>query len=79
MKEERYRTYKLILLTIFVGGALVIGCKLSESVRQLAENGRYIQYDVRKDWMPEAKNFVPTEMVDTRTGAVQPLTVITNK
>jgi hypothetical protein len=56
----------------FVFGALSIGGKIADSVRQLAENGRYIQYDLQKDWLTGSGSSVPTKIIDTRTGEVRP-------
>ena len=74
MTEERYKICKLILLAVFVIGVLVIGGKISDSVRQLAENGRYIQYDFQKDAVTTGNTtqHFPTTIVDTRTGVVSP-------
>ena len=74
MTEERYKKYKLILLTVFVVGALAIGGKISQSVWQLAENGRYIQYDRQKDSVTTGNSTkgYTTYVIDTRTGAAQP-------
>jgi hypothetical protein len=52
---------------------LVIGGKIADRVRQLAENGRYIQYDRMKDMVTTGNTTqgYPTQVIDTRTGAVQ--------
>jgi hypothetical protein len=73
MKEEHYRLIKVILLAIFVGGVLVIGSKISEGVRLMAENGRYIQYDRNKDMTTTGNStqLYPTKILDTRTGEVR--------
>jgi hypothetical protein len=74
MTEERYKTCKLVVMGIFVIGALGIGGKIADSVRQLAENGRYTQFDYQKDVVTTGNitQTYPTKFVDTRTGAVQP-------
>jgi hypothetical protein len=74
MTEETYRIIKLILLTSFVVGALIIGGMLSARMGQLAANGRYIQYDRQKDMVTtgNATTSYPTQIIDTRTGAVYP-------
>jgi hypothetical protein len=73
MKEEQYRISKVILLAIFVGGVLIIGSRISESVRLIAENGRYIQYDRNKDTTTTGNStqLFPTKIMDTRTGDVR--------
>ena len=73
MTEERYRLIKLIFLAVFVFGALGIGGKISDSVRQLAENGHYLQYDRNKDIMTTGTTTqsFPSQIIDTRTGAVR--------
>ena len=74
MKEEHYRLIKVILLAIFVGGVLVIGSKISDSIRVMAENGRYVQYDRNKDTTTTGNTtqLFPTKILDTRTGDVRP-------
>jgi hypothetical protein len=73
MTEEKYRTCKLVVMGVFVVGALGIGGKIADSVRQLAENGRYTQYDHQKDALTRGNTTetYPTKFIDTRTGAVQ--------
>lgn len=73
MKEEHYRLSKVILLAIFVGGVLVIGGRISESVRLMAENGRYLQYDRNKDTTTTGNTtqLFPTKILDTRTGDIR--------
>jgi hypothetical protein len=73
MAEERYKIYKLIVLIIFVGGFLGIGWRISNDIKQLAENGRYVQYDIRKDssTVGNTTTTIPTQIIDTRTGTVQ--------
>ena len=73
MKEEQSRTSKVILLPIFVGGVLVIGAMISECVKLVAENGRYIQYDRNKDTSTTGNSteVFPTRIMDTRTGDVR--------
>ena len=64
MREETYRLCKTILLAIFVVGSLVIG-------HQFSQNGRYRQYDVRKEYSPSGTEHrtSPGEMYfDTRIG-----------
>jgi hypothetical protein len=72
MNEERYRVGKLMLWAIFVAGTLIIGARISQSERQLAENGRYIQYDRNKDTTTTGNTTqtYPTKILDTRTGEV---------
>jgi hypothetical protein len=68
-----YRIGKLIIMAIFVFGALGIGNKIAGSIRQIAENGRYIQYD-RKKYVVTTGNSTrgyPAEVIETRTEAVQ--------
>ncbi len=81
MTEERYKTYKLILLTVFVVGGLSIGGKISQSMGQLAENGRYIQFVRENDFVTTGNSKMghPTHVIDTRTGAVQPSVHTPNK
>ena len=73
MSEGIYRICKLIIMVVFVIGALSIGGKIADSVRQLAENGRYIQYDLQKDTLTTGSSTqsFPTRIMDTRTGAVR--------
>jgi hypothetical protein len=74
MSEERYRICKLIVIVVFVFGALGIGGQIANSVRELAENGRYIQFDRQRDVLTQGTSSMsyPTQVIDTRTGAVQP-------
>ena len=74
MSEERYRIGKLIVMAVFVLGALGIGGKMADSVRQLAENGRYVQFDRKKDSVTTGSTTATyaTQVIDTRTGTVQP-------
>ncbi len=73
MSEGIYRICKLIVMAVFVIGALSIGGKIADSVRQLAENGRYIQYDRNKDTTTTGNStqLFPTKIMDTRTGDVR--------
>jgi hypothetical protein len=72
MKEEQYRICKLALLAAFVAGTLIIGGRISESERQIAENGRYVQYDHNKDMTMTGNTTqtFPTKIFDTRTGEI---------
>ena len=72
MKEEQYRFCKMVLLAIFVAGALIIGGRIAESERQIAENGRYVQYDHNKDLTTTGNitQTFPTKIFDTRTGEI---------
>jgi hypothetical protein len=74
MSEERYRICKLVVMVVFVFGALGIGGKIADSVREFAENGRYIQYDYQKDAVTTGNStqHFPTSTIDTRTGVVTP-------
>jgi hypothetical protein len=49
MSEEHYRICKLVLLFIFVAGSLVIGWQFTQIGWQSTQNGRYVQFDRRKD------------------------------
>jgi hypothetical protein len=73
MKEEQYRICKLVLLATFVAGALIIGGRISESERQLAENGHYVQYDRNQDTTTTGNTTqtFPTKIFDTRTGEIR--------
>ena len=73
MKEEQYRTYKLILLVIFVVGTLFLGSQLVTSLKQFAENGRYVQFDRQKDFhdFGGTSEGRATQLIDTRTGTIQ--------
>lgn len=53
---------------------LGIGGKIADSVRQIAENGRYIQYDFQKDALTTGNTtqHFPSTIIDTRTGNVSP-------
>jgi hypothetical protein len=74
MKEEHCRLIKVILSAIFVGGVLVIGHRISDSVRLMADNGRYVQFDQQKNCIVYGSTIreMSTQMLDTRTGIVQP-------
>ena len=74
MSEERYRIWKLIILGVFVVGALIIGGRISESLKQSAENGRYIQHDRMKDKVTTGGSTIghSTQFIDTRAGSVVP-------
>jgi hypothetical protein len=74
MSEERYRICKLIIMVVFVFGALCIGGRIADSAGQLAEDGRYTQVDRMKDMVTTGATTMgyPTQVIDTRTGAVQP-------
>jgi hypothetical protein len=73
MTEERYKSCKIIVLIIFVGGFLGISGRISNDIKQLAENGRYVQYDIRKDssTIGNATTTIPTRVIDTRTGSIR--------
>ena len=75
MSEERYKICKLIVMVVFVFGALGIGGKIADNVRQLAENGRYIQFDRQKDTVVtgNSSSTHSTQIIDTRTGAIEPV------
>ena len=64
MSEERYRICKLIVMVVFVIGALVIGSKI-------ANNGRYVQYDYRKNTVVigSTSTTYQTRIIDSRTGS----------
>jgi hypothetical protein len=49
MTEERHSICKLIVLIIFVGGFGGIVWGISNNTKQLAQNGHYVQYDLRID------------------------------
>lgn len=74
MNENQYRTGKLIILGVFVVGALVIGGRISQSVEQASENGRYLQLDRMKDIVTtgDSTRGYPTYLIDTRSGTILP-------
>ena len=74
MTPERYRTYIVLLLTLFVGGTLVIGWSTVGRLGHLAENGRFVQFDRSKDFhnFGGTSSGGATQIIDTRTGAVRP-------
>ncbi len=74
MTPERFRTCIVILLALFIGGTWVIGRSIVRSLAHLAENGRYVQLDRSKDFhdFGGTSNGGPTQIIDTRTGAVRP-------
>lgn len=65
MEEDTFRKCVIILLAIFVIGTLVIGFRM-------AENGRYVQYDIGKSALPDGTLVHRYErfVFDTRTGAI---------
>jgi hypothetical protein len=73
MTPERFRTYVVILLTLFVGGTWVIGRSMVRSLGHLAENGRFVQLDRSKDFhdFGNTSSGGPTQVIDTRTGAIR--------
>jgi hypothetical protein len=66
MTEARYRLCIVVLLAVFVAGALYIGFLISQ-------NGRYLQYDMRREYSPDGKTHfeAPQYFLDTRTGRKQ--------
>ena len=64
MSEERYRLCLIVLLAIFVAGALFIGW-------QFSQNGRLVQHDKQKDYMVygDSAKGGTTDVIYTRTGA----------
>jgi hypothetical protein len=73
MSEERYRIWKLVLLSIFVSGSLFIGWQLTQIAWQSTQNGRYVQFDQQKDAfvLGATAERNPTQFIDTRTGVVR--------
>lgn len=73
MTPERFRTYVVILLALFVVGALAIGGRIVRSLGHLAENGRFVQLDRSKDFHDFGGTSTggPTQIIDTRTGVVR--------
>ena len=66
MSEGVYRWVKSILLAVLVVGFVCLGWRAVVILGKIAENGRYVQYDQRKDW---ANDQSPGPWVfDTRTG-----------
>ena len=65
MTEERYRIGKLILLTVLVFGVLIIGSKISDSLQQMARNGRYAYGGTPDDTRA-------IRVIDTRDGSAFP-------
>lgn len=76
MSEGVYRWVKSVLLAVLVVGtvcwgwrAVVILGDMAENGREMAKNGRYVQYDQDKGWVSERG---PSGWVfDTRTGRSQ--------
>ena len=72
MQEERYRLVKIILLAVLVAGVLWFAQSISETYRQHADNGRYVQYDIYKDFSSIGTTEDPKwKMIDTRTGDIK--------
>ncbi|MEO7299672.1 MAG: hypothetical protein ABI042_13980 [Verrucomicrobiota bacterium] len=69
MTEENYRKYQLMLLAVLVAGVFLLGW----SIRQLAENGRFVQYDKQTDYVVygNAMERGNTQVIDTRTGQLK--------
>ena len=68
MNEKSYRLCMASLLAVFVIGVLVIGYRFSD---QVAENGRYVQFDLSKASRPDGAMTVhayETWVIDTRSG-----------
>ena len=66
MSENAYRAAKAVLLGVFVVGFLLIAHRFSE-------NGRYVQYDMRRCSSPDGRTTMadpPYQIFDTRTGHV---------
>jgi hypothetical protein len=68
MSESLYRLFKLIVMSLFLIGVFIIGWRFTE-------NGRYVQLDARKMWIPVGdKLHAPTQggtyVIDTRDGEV---------
>jgi hypothetical protein len=68
MTEDRYRLGKLILLAVFVFGVLIIGSKISDSLQQMTQNGRYIYAGTPEDMRA-------IRVIDTRSGEPMPAPV----
>ena len=70
MSEKSFRLSIVLLLAVFVLGSLLIGYRLAE---QVAQNGRFVQYDLQKASRPEGASTVnkyENWAVDTRSGQV---------
>ena len=64
MSEKSYRLCVVSLLAVFVVGVLAIGYRFTE-------NGRYVQFDLRKMSRPDDAAIVHaygTWVIDTRSG-----------
>ena len=70
MSDKTFRLSLVVLLAIFVAGSFAIGYRFTE---QVAQNGRYTQFDVKKASRPEGAATVhqyESWAIDTRTGKV---------
>jgi hypothetical protein len=65
MDEDSFRKCVVVLLALFVIGSMVVGFRM-------AENGRYVQYDISKSALPDGTMVPQCENLffDTRTGEV---------
>ena len=77
MSDKAFRLSLAFLLAIFVAGSLAIGYRFAEQLarfaEQIAQNGRYAQFDVQKASRPEGAATVhqyESWAIDTRTGQV---------
>ena len=72
MTEDRYRLVKAILLAVLVAGGLWFARSMSETYRQHAENGRFVQYEPYKEFSPNGTSHDPnSRVIDTRTGEIK--------
>jgi hypothetical protein len=68
MNDNTYRRYKVVLLAVFVFGALSIGNRASQT-------GRFTQFDLRKTYSPDEHTGLskpPNYVIDTWTGERTP-------
>lgn len=66
MNERTFRICIVLLLAIFVGGSLYFASLV-------AQNGRYTQYDKRREYSPDGKTHMQKpayQVFDTRTGTI---------
>jgi hypothetical protein len=72
MSESLYRLCMAILFAVLVCGVLWLGWEFTRIGRQMAENGRYVQVDIRKDNLilgaGGSSTGGGTRAFDTRTG-----------
>ncbi|GEM_PF-2315587 len=71
MSEEQYREFMVRAVSRFMIGAFVFACCFLWIAINLSQNGRFVQYDMQKEYSPDGKTHVEAPscmLIDTRTG-----------